>query len=91
MVKNDTSFDISMFPNELVFAGLPKNEPRRLHNRLDSGPNPRGRKRKPTRDNLRKIEDFLLGGFQCRGLNWRQLAITVGIPEVSNYIIRQYI
>ena len=24
MVKNDTSFDISMFPNELVFAGLPK-------------------------------------------------------------------
>ena len=44
-------FDIS---ERTGFRWTTKNEPRRLHNRLDSGPNPRGRKRKPTRDNLRK-------------------------------------
>ena len=36
------------------------------------------------------MEDFLLGGFQCRVLNWRQLAIAVGIPEVSDRTIRRY-
>ena len=61
-------FDVS---ERTGFRWTTKNEPRRLHNRPDSGPDPRGRKRKLTRDDLRKMEDFLLGGFQCRVLNWR--------------------
>jgi hypothetical protein len=36
------------------------------------------------------MEDFLLGEFQCRVLNWRQLAIAVGISEVSDRTIRRY-
>ena len=77
-------FDV---PNRTGFRWITKNEPRRLHNRPNSDPDPRSRKRKLIRDDLRKIEDFLLSGFQCRVLNWRQLAIAVRISEVSNYII----
>jgi hypothetical protein len=80
-------FDI---PERTGFRWTAKNEPRRLHNRPDLGPDPRGRKRKLTRDDLRKMEDFLSGGFQCRVLNWRQLATAVGIPEVSDRTIRRY-
>ena len=61
-------FDV---PKRTGLRWTAKNEPRRLHNRPDLGPDPRGRKRKLTRDDLRKMEDFLLGGFQCRVLNWR--------------------
>jgi len=80
-------FDI---PKRTGFRWTAKNEPRRLHNRPDSGPDPRGRKRKLTHDDLQKMEDFLLGGFQCRVLNWRQLAIAVGILEVSDCTIHRY-
>src|SRR2546421_330087 len=59
-------FDV---PERTGFRWTTKNEPRRLHNRSDLGPDPRSRKRKPTRDDFRKIEDFLLSGFQCRVLN----------------------
>ena len=80
-------FDV---PKRTGFRWTTKNEPYRLYNRSDSGPDPHGRKRKLTRDNLRKMEDFLSGGFQCRVLNWRQLAIAVEIPEVSDRTIRRY-
>ena len=53
-------FDVS---ERTDFRWTTKNEPRRLHNRLDSGLDPRDRKRKLTRDNFRKMEDFLLNGF----------------------------
>src|SRR5436305_12046722 len=53
-------FDV---PKRTGFRWTAKNEPRRLYNRLDLGPDPRGRKRKFARDNLRKIEDFLLDRF----------------------------
>ena len=59
-------FDI---PERTSFRWTTKNEPRRLYNRLDSGLDLRSRKRKLTRDNIRKIEDFLLNRFQCRVLN----------------------
>jgi len=36
------------------------------------------------------MEDILLGGFQYRVLNWRQLATVAGIPEVSDRTIRRY-
>ena len=59
-------FDV---PNRTGFRWITKNEPYRLHNRLDSGPDLRSRKRKLTYNNLRKMEDFLLGRFECRILN----------------------
>ena len=81
-------FDV---PKRTGLRWTTKNEPRRLHNRPDLGLDPRGRKRKLIRDDLRKMEDFLLSRFQCRVLNWRQLAIAVGIPEISDRTIRRYI
>jgi len=74
-------FDVS---KRTGFRWTAKNEPRQLHNRPDSGPDPRDRKRKLTRDDLRKMKDFLLDEFKCRVLNWRQLAIAAEIPKVSD-------
>ncbi len=51
------------------FYWLAENEPRRLHNRPDLGPDPRGRKRKLTREDLQKMEDILMSEFYGRILN----------------------
>jgi hypothetical protein len=56
-------------PERTGFCWATKNEPRRLHNCSDSDSDSCGRKRKLTRDNLRKMKDFLSDGFQCRVLN----------------------
>ena len=61
-------FDIS---ERTGFRWTTKNEPCKLYNYPDSGPDLRGRKRKLSRNNLRKMEDFLLGGFKYRVLNCR--------------------
>src|SRR5436305_2465429 len=50
-------FDV---PKRTGFRWTAKNEPRRLHNRPDLGPDPRGRKRKLTRDDLRKNGRFFV-------------------------------
>jgi len=80
-------FDI---PRRTGTRWIRKNEPRRLHNRPDSGPDPRGRKRKVTREDLRTMEDILAGRFQWRILTWRQLATVAEIPEVCDRTIRRY-
>ena len=59
-------FDV---PERTGFRWTIKNEPRRLHNRPDSDPDLRSRKRKLSYNNLRKVKDFLLGRFKYRVLN----------------------
>ena len=75
-------------PKRTGYRLLIKNESHRLHNHPKSGPDPRGRKRKLTREDLQKIEDILMNGFEWRVLNWRQLATAAGISGISNHTIQ---
>jgi hypothetical protein len=77
-------------PKRTGFRWVKENEPRRLHNHPDSGLDPRGRKRKLTREDLQAMEDILMGGFHCRVLNWRQLATAAGISDVSDRTIHRH-
>ena len=72
------------------FCWTAENKPRRLHNHPDSGPDPCGRPRKLTRDDLRKMEDVLMSGFHGWILNWQQLATAAGIAGVSYCTIHQH-
>ncbi len=88
-VRKGEIFHYFHVPQRTGFRWLAENEPRRLHNRPDSGPDPRGRPRKLTREDLQKMEDILAGGFHGRILNWQQLAAAAGISEVSYCTICQ--
>jgi hypothetical protein len=81
--RKEDVFNYFNIPRSTGFRWLAENEPRRLHNRPDSGPDPRGRKPKLTREDLRRMEDILANGFKWRILNWQQLAAVAGISYIS--------
>jgi len=87
-VRKEDVFRYFNISRRTGFYWAVENEPRRLHNHPDSGPDPRGRKRKLTREDLQKMEDILMGGFEWRVLNWQQLATAAGISGVSIDTIR---
>jgi len=89
-VPKEDVFHYFNVPPRTGYRWTTKSEPRRLHNRPDSGPDPRGRKRKLTREDLRTMKDILAGGFQNRVLNWRQLATAAGISGVSDRTIHRH-
>jgi hypothetical protein len=89
--RKEEVFNYFSIPRATGFRWLAENEPRRLHNHPDSGSDPRGRKRKLSREDLQAMEDLLCSGFTWRVLNWQQLATAAGIPpQISNRTIRQY-
>jgi len=89
-VRKEDVFHYFNVPPRTGFRWTAENNSRRLHNPPDSGPDPRGRKRKLTREDLRKIEDILAGRFQWRILNWQQLTTTAGISGVSDRTIQRH-
>src|SRR6266480_1869700 len=55
-VRKEDVFHYFNVSRQTGFRWTAENEPRRLHNRPDSGPDPRGCKEKLTREDMRKME-----------------------------------
>jgi hypothetical protein len=68
---------------------LESHSPRKLHNRPDHGPDPRGRKRGLTRDDTTAIANYLDDdkhvSLEDRGAPWDDIALEAGcdLPEVN--------
>ena len=68
-VRKEDVFHYFNVSRRTRFCWTAENKPRRLHNHPDSGPDPSGRPRKLTLDDLRKMEDVLMSGFHGWILN----------------------
>lgn len=65
-----------------ALAGREAHSERRLHNAPDAGPDPRGRKSKLTREDLRKMEEWIeQQDAQGRSATWKNLAKEAGVEQ----------
>ena len=80
--------EITSVPPRVQSRIIASKQPRRLHNRPDSGPDPRGRKRKLTRSDTAAVGNFLDDDSTTldeKGLPWQDLAESSGVELPKTY------